>query len=409
MLKLLHTADLHFGRSKHSGLDSETGLSTSLVNDMQAFNEIIDIAFENNVDIFVLAGDIFDKIHVSNAVRKEVAKCFRRILERHHMYVIVGTHDRAHDKYAAHTLSDWMNLSGGDSDHMSRLHIFEQPSSVYHVDDSGNNLGQIIALPEPTRGLLEGKTYTQYVSDFFETIEIREDLPVLLIGHFTIAGAKTGDEVNDLASFRPDEGIAAAFFDDKKIDYVALGHIHRPQELGKYGKIVYPGSLNYCSFTEVNLKKGGYIVQINNDKTIEKKFISLKSPIPLIELKLDLCNIANPMDALRRFVAESIPEKSIVKLLLTMHEDEYKLLDESEVNKLLKDCVSFNVSYDVIRALKMRDSSITVETTLEEAYDKHLAVMGYSEEIISALKSDFKEIVRLSETQLQLDSSMKAE
>lgn len=403
MLSFVHTADLHFGRSKHSNIDSSTGLHTSLVNDMQAFNEVIDIAEKEDVDLVVLAGDVFDKIHVSNSVRKEVAKCFRRILSQRDLVVIVGTHDRAHDKYAAHTLSDWMSLAGGDSDHMSRLHIFEKPDSMLY-SKNGKVLGQIIVLPEPTKGLLEGKTYLEYIKDYFDSADLQKDIPVLVIGHFSVSGAKAGDEGIDVSSYRPTESLPVEFFDERDyIDYVALGHIHYTQELGRTGKVVYPGSLNYCSFTELNLKKGVYVCRISDSKRLEKKFVEIKSPIALKQIKIDVRNEKDPMSKIRREISENSLSSSIVKLVVAADEDQHKRIDEAEVKGLLSPAVSSTVAFDIVRPFKVRDASITLEVSEKEAYDRYLEAMNFSDEIKAEMKKEFEIVTKLFDERLAQD------
>lgn len=391
MLTFAHIADLHFGRAKHSSIDLKTGLQTSLVNDMQSLHEFIDIAEKEKVELFVMAGDIFDKIHVSNAVRKEVATAFRRILNTMHLYVIVGTHDRAHDKYAAHTLSDWKNLAGGDQEHMARLHIFDSPNAVFHRDNEGRIQGQVIAFPEPNKGVLEGRSYLKWIKEELEELDIKEDIPTLMIAHFTVTGAKTGDEAMDIASLKPRESVPVEFFDEREyIDYVALGHIHVTQELGKTGKIVYPGSLNYCSFSEVNAKKGGYICSISDDKKLTKKFVELSSPVPMKEIRLDLRGDKDPMETVRRMLKPLDNSRTIVKTVLKMHESEYKNIDETEVRALLKNSLSSTLSFDIERGLKVRDASISFNTAEDEAFEKYLGSLNYEESMKQAMREEFQ-------------------
>lgn len=401
MLRFAHIADLHVGRQTHSSINTETGLQSNLANDVATLNEFIDAS--ENVDFVVIAGDIFDKIHVSNSVRKEMARIIRRLLNTKDVYIIVGTHDRNHDKYASHSLSDWSQLVGCGPDHMSRLHIFEEPTVVLHKNN-GKIEGQIIALPEPTKGMLEGKTYLQYIESAFESFEIDESLPTLVIGHFTVSGTKRGDEVRDLASFNPDESIPSEFFDDKKyIDYVALGHIHRKQEIGRTGKISYSGSLNYCSFSEVNMVKGGYVCTITDDKVLEKKFIELKSPIPLKEMRIDVSGNQAPMTKLREILSSDSYKNSIVKVVVKLNESERKNIDEEELRSLLGDAVSKTVNFDVVRTVTTRDAALTRDLSHKEAYEKYLALRDIDSEMKSKMIEEFGVIWQAHQAKRMLD------
>lgn len=387
MILFGHAADFHFGRTKFSSLDTSTGLQTSLVNDIEAFNEFIGLAEEAGCEFLLMAGDVFDKIHVSNAVRKEVAAAFKRILATMSLYVIVGTHDRAHDRYAAHTLSDWMNLAGGEADHMSRLYIFEQPESVFHCDKSGNPTVQIIAFPEPTKGLLEGVSYQKYFERELARFQIREDIPVILLGHFSVAGAKFGDEVLDIASLRPKESISLNYLDSLPIDYVALGHIHVAQELGETGKIVYPGSLNYCSFSEVNEKKGAYICSFEG-KELTKRRVFLQSPIALREIEIDLSTELDPNRKACEILATHDLANAIVKVKLTLAEESPKI-EEGRLKHAAVGCKNLHVSSNVQRGMKVRDAGLTYELSLHEAYDRYMSLLEYAPDVKTKMKEEF--------------------
>ena len=393
MLHFLHISDLHFGRTKHSALDTDTGLQTSLINDINSLNEAVDIAEREKVDFIAIAGDVFDKIHVSNAVRKEVAKVFRRILDRMHLYVIVGTHDRAHDKYAAHTLSDWMNFADGEG-HMSRLHVFDKPTFVHHRDSSGKSQGQIVVLPEPTKGILEGKTYLEYVDSAMSQMALDQTAPILVIAHFAVTGAKVGDEQKDVASYRQKEAVPVSYFDERGyLDYVALGHIHLRQELGRTGKVVYPGSMNYCSFTELGQQKYVYIVNISDEKVLEKKFVELKSPVPLREIVIDVRGEADPMQKIRDELKKAKLSKSIAKISIAVHESEKNRIDEKQLKSALKNTISHSVAWNIDRGIKMRDATINHDTEERDAYNRYLEILNYPPDITAEMKAEFEQVL----------------
>lgn len=411
MFKFGHIADLHFGRSKHSSLDAKTGMQTALVNDVVAFNEFVEIAIREKVDALLIAGDVFDKIHVSNAVRREVAKAIRHVLDHMELYVIIGTHDRAHDKYAAHTLSDWMHFSGG-TEHMARFHVIDTPSSFLHMCD-GKPLANILAIPEPNKGALEDpvtcvrKSYTDHVKEAFAQFDIREDLPVVLIAHFAISGAASGEEVFSIAAAKLHEAVPVELFDSMPyLDYVAMGHIHMTQELGKTGKVVYPGSLNYNSFSEATLKKGGYICSISDDKVLTKKFVELKTPVPMQELRIDVRNSLTPMEDIAQQIRTADIAGKVVKVVYKIGEDNVKLVDRSELSKLLSSAVSHRHEPDVERRARVRNSEMTTKTSELQAMQDYLAMKECDAEIRKELEETFQGILRERQEMQNLDAKL---
>ncbi len=112
---------------------------------------------------------------------------------------------------------------------------------------------------DPIKVIENGIKY--WIDDALANID-PPSLPTILTAHASVAGAKFGNE-QDVKIGR-DVILSPGLVTDPRFDYVALGHIHRHQDLnpGKHPPVVYPGSIERVDFGEVNEEKGFIIAEI---------------------------------------------------------------------------------------------------------------------------------------------------
>ena len=235
MIKFIHCADLHLGIQKYGSVDLKTGLNSRIKEDLEQFNRVINYAINKHVDLFMIAGDIFDKRKPEEIVQREFAKRIRLLIDRKiNVIILIGNHEgvTAHD--TAHCLSAIDELNNSEY-----LRIVDD-SRVITYDKL--NIA-IACLP-------------YYDDKVFQGFLLQKGLQAILLGHALIKGAKQGQH-----SFTT--GMHPLNFKNKQFAYKGFGHIHQHQEIGD---IVYSGSINKIDFGDENNAKGFIYGKINNGK-----------------------------------------------------------------------------------------------------------------------------------------------
>ena len=73
-MRILHFADLHIGVENYGRIDPETGLSTRLLDFLQALDEVVEYALSHNIDLVLLAGDAYKSRDPNQTHQRELAK-----------------------------------------------------------------------------------------------------------------------------------------------------------------------------------------------------------------------------------------------------------------------------------------------------------------------------------------------
>ena len=234
---IVHTADAHLGITRYQKIDPEKGLNIRLLDFCYAFREVIDFVVENRPELFLISGDLFDKVNPTNFVRKFVQREFFRVSElKIDTFIIPGNHETPRTRGVANPLTLYTSIP-----HIFvGLTPFEKKKGKYRICGVPYTEDPISHIPPPEKGVTN-----------------------ILLLHTTIEGAKLSserymsfDETAVLPSHIPE------------YEYVALGHIHKFQVLKE--KFVYPGSLERYDFSEIADTKG-FVVYDGDVEFIETK------------------------------------------------------------------------------------------------------------------------------------------
>ncbi len=275
-MKIMHTGDWHLGRTLHK---------MSLIDDQRyILNKLVDKIKEKDVDILIIAGDIYDKSRPSTESVALLNEIFTRIIKETKAKIIsiAGNHDspeRIH--YGSEIL-----MAGGLYTYGT---IDINPYKITLEDEYGKiNFYPIPYLdPFHCRKAYDDdsiKTQDDAYKKILETI--RKDLNTeernICIAHGYITGT---EKIETSESERPlsigtAEYADVKYFDD--FDYVSLGHIHGPQRV-KGENIRYSGSLLKYSFSEADHKKTIPVIDIKEKGNIEKEFLKLE---PIRDLRV---------------------------------------------------------------------------------------------------------------------------
>ena len=267
-MKLLHISDLHIGK-KVKGY--------SLIADqLHVLEQVLDVAKERKVDGIIIAGDIYDSSNPSN----EAINHFDRFISKIHSlgiacYAVSGNHDSVYrvafgsdimakeNVYFAKKYSGTIEPIEADKNTDIWLLPFIRPVDVreYHSDFA---IG----------------SYEEMMQSVIKNLKINKKKKNILVAHqfITNSGKEPERCESESVSLGTLDNIDVSNFKD--FDYVALGHLHRPQTIGR-DTVRYSGSPLKYSFSEKNDKKSIVLIDTSG-KTIKTELIPFK---PLRDMK----------------------------------------------------------------------------------------------------------------------------
>jgi len=333
MIRFIHTADIHFGMENYGRIDPVTGVHTRLLDFVQSLNICITYAIEQHVDFFLFCGDAYKTHHPSQMQQRFFVECFLRLYEaKIPVVIIVGNHDNPLSVGKAHALNlfDQLPFDG--------FYVFEKPG-IYELQTKSGPIA-IVGIPWPTRNILalnatikgqSAQDITEYivgaVSHLINQFSVQLDpkIPALLAGHLTVSnGVFSGSEKKAIYGtdplFLPSQLAIAPF------DYVALGHLHRFQNLNPSGvPLIYSGSIDRIDFGERKEKKGFVDVIIQTKGVIDYNFIEI--PIrPFLQFEVFL-KLGNPTQQIIDVLAKNDLNNAVVKIIYHIHD-----ADKEQVN-----------------------------------------------------------------------------
>jgi exonuclease SbcD len=304
-MRLLHTSDWHVGRNFHG---------RSLLADQEAvLAAIADLVVEHEIDVVLMAGDLYDRAVPSVDAIQLTTRAFRRIREAGAEIVVsTGNHDSAtrlgafaeflaagglHIRSAIDQLADPVLLA----DEFGEVAIYGIP---YLEPDIAR---QVMAVPQVRghAGVL-GEAMTRIRADLADRPAATRS--VVLAHAFVIGGSATESErcIDSVGSAEPSD----ALFEFKRgtvgsvpaevfrgVDYVALGHLHRRQRIAP--DIRYSGSPLPYSFSEAGPRKGCWLVDLDAEGLRDVTAIDLPVIRPLAKVAGSLTEILNGYSELR--------------------------------------------------------------------------------------------------------------
>lgn len=267
-MKLIHLSDLHLGKRVNE---------FSMLED-QAFilQEILRIIDEEQPQAVVLAGDIYDKsVPSGEAVQLFDGFLWELSSRKLQVFVISGNHD------SPERLSFGGRLMEGSGIHLSPVYSGKVEPVVLEDAYGPVNVYLLPFLkPAHVRRYFpeeEIGTYTEALGKAVEALEIHKEQRNVLVTHQFVTGASRSD--SEEISVGGSDNVDASVFDD--FDYVALGHIHGPQNIGS-PRIRYCGTPLKYSFSEVGQQKSVTVAELKEKGALE---VTARPLTPLRDLR----------------------------------------------------------------------------------------------------------------------------
>jgi exonuclease SbcD len=382
-INLLHLADIHIGMENYGRLDSKSGLNSRVVDFLRRLSQAIDMALEHEVDICIFAGDAYKNQRPSPTFQREFARRIKRLAgEGVPVILLVGNHDMATADRAASSLDIFgvLDVPGV---------IVADREEVHQITCRRGQPLQVATVPYPQRSRLLAREQYQNMtlddldmelsrilgenlSDLAAEVKERPDIPAVLTAHLSVSGAKQGSEQSVMIG--RDVVVQKSLLDDPAWDYVALGHVHKHQELngGQHPPIVYPGSLERIDFGEEGERKGFVLVELERGRA-KWEFVPVDAR-RFVTIRMDVRQSAEPMTTILDELEQHPVDGAIVRVIIKASEAQEILLDEKPMRQALRGASYVaSIVRDIDRFQRHRLGGISAEElTPREALELYL-------------------------------------
>ena len=366
MIKILHLSDIHMGSGfSHGKVNPETGLNTRLEDFVNTLSKCIDRAIGQDpknpnaepVDLVIFAGDAFPDATPPPYVQEVFAKQFRRLADaKIPAVLLVGNHDQHSQGNGGASLCIYRTLAVpgfivGDR-------IDNHCISTRHGDI------QVITLPWLTRSTLLTRPETEGLSlaEVNELLikrlepvleaEVRSldpNIPTVLVGHLMADRANFGAE--RLLAVGRGFTIPLSLLIRPEFDYVALGHVHKHQNLNPSNNppVIYPGSIERVDFSEEKEDKGYLLVELEKGK-VKWEFC----PLPVrsfCTIEVDASKENEPQQAILGAIAKRKIEDAVVRLIYKLRSEQLDLITTTTLHLALQEAHSYTIRPELVSQL----------------------------------------------------------
>jgi exonuclease SbcD len=238
---------------------------------------------------------------------------------------------------------------------------------------------QIITLPWLTRSTLMTRQETQgsslaevnqILTDRLEVVieaEIRRldpDLPTVLLAHLMADNATLGAE--RLLAVGKGFTLPLSLLTRPCFDYVALGHVHKHQNLNKSNDppVIYPGSIERVDFSEEKEDKGYVMIDLEKGKA-DWEFCPL--PVRIFRtIEIDLSKQDDPQKALLKGITKYDIQDNVVRLIYKLRSEQLDLIDNSSLHQALSIAHTYTIQAELVSQLaKPRIPELTASSSID--------------------------------------------
>lgn len=379
-MKILHLADLHLGKRVNE---------MSMIEDQKyILDQIITLIKEESVEIVLLCGDIYDKsiptieaIHLLDEFLDQLSKMAIKVL------MISGNHDSIDRLSFGKSLFTRSNLyiASQFENEIEKITVKENGITVNFYMFPFVKSAYISHIFQ-----LQTDSYEECFRYLIEHTKIDEEETNILLSHQFVTANKKNPELSDseTSSLGGIDNIDFHIFDP--FDYVALGHIHKPQAMGRE-MVRYAGSILKYSFSEIHMDKKATILTIDAKKEISLSFHPLK---PLRDMREIECSL----EELLKKQCEIGNQEDYMHVILT---DEEQILDAiGKVRTIYPNVMQ--ISFKNRRHMKQLESAQIKEDQISDQSPAELFEQFYKmqnhidldEKRLQLVLSVFEEVIR---------------
>lgn len=368
-MRILHTADWHLGKSleKRSRIDEQR----------KFLDDFIEIAKENDIDLVIIAGDIYDSSNPSAIAEKMFYDTLKKISDngKRLILIIAGNHDNPERLVASAPLAreHGIIMIGTlktiiDTGNYGRHKIINSGEGFIEIEINGEK-AVILAVPYLSEKRLNEvlykdmdsdeeriKSYSDRVFSLFDSLKdnYREDTINLLVSHLYAMGSEESGSERSIQLGGSYIVNCECF--PKEAQYIALGHVHKPQLVpGTNKKARYSGSPIHYNKKEVSYNKKCFVVDVkaNEEANVKEIYFKVYKPI-------EIWKCENFDDALLKCEENKDRECWVyleIKVDRYMREDEIKKLKELKKDILEITPIIENIHRDDESAISLSEKS----------------------------------------------------
>jgi len=400
-IRLLHFADVHIGMENYGRLDPSTGTSTRVRDFLDRLDEVIEHALKHGADLAIFAGDAFKSRDPEPTQQREFAQRVKRLADAVPTLLLVGNHDMPGMAARASSVDIFEALA------VPGIMVGQKPGG--RIVETRRGPVYLAWMPYPMRNRLlsreehQGQSIEQLeealrriVSEILAELAeeaAAHDMPRVLVGHFSVAEAKLGSERTVMLG--RDVAVQLSTLADPVWDYVALGHIHRHQNLhpGEGPPVVYSGSLERIDFGEEAEPKGFCWVELAR-RSAQWRFVEVAAR-PFRTVRLDVRSAEDPTQHILEALDREETEGAVVRLIVRMRAEQRVSLREKDVLAALTRAASVTISHEVETEARARLGDVTPETlTPLQLVERYFRGRGETDSRIQSLLSKAEELIR---------------
>ncbi len=352
-LRILHFADAHIDMISHGRRDGDNGLPLRVLDFLKALDTIVDTAVQEKVDLVIFAGDAYkDRTPAPTYQREWGRRIMRLSAAGIPTLLLVGNHDLSPAQGRATALQEFNTLQ------VPLVRVIDRPTLLGPAELNGLPL-QVMAIPWVTRSRLLAAQQQNGINplEAFDAIhtnletlvtdwwtQVDPALPVVMTAHASVQGALYGAE--RAVMLGGDLVLSGSIVRNPRLSYVALGHIHKPQNLNPEGvqpPIIYPGSIERVDFGEAADEKYFVVAKIETGQNTQVEWRKLNGR-KFIDRFIQITAAEHFMDAIWKQLppADALTD-AIVRVILEYPREWESLLDEAALRRYAGDTFEFHL------------------------------------------------------------------
>ena len=357
-MKILHMADVHIDETKTVNgkiILNEHGINIRLCDLLDCLEQVKEIAKKEKVSLIIIAGDLYERKQPLDFEYYTASKLMSELTDIAPVVLIAGNHDSENAIEALSFINNVTVLKPFTPVRFEQVTLFGLPYPDLSEADALTLKKQ---LEEKT---VQTTKFLRKSSNF-----------LICVGHVSVEGASypTTSQLSDVAlSVKAFEGI----------DYVALGHIHKPQQIKN---VYYPGSIDTWKRQEADQKKGFYIIDTD---TAEVTFYTIKTR-PVYNFK---------------FYIDSIPEKievedgAIVTIEVEVEDSRTSLYDRKKILEVLTgNPLDVKIIPKIIRTQRPRCEAIIEAKNFEQTLITYMQQKQIDQDSINRILSKVSQLAK---------------
>ncbi len=411
MIKILHFADAHIDIIASGPYDPATGLFLRVTDFLKSLDAIVDTAVAEKVDLVIFAGDAYKDRSPAPTYQREWGKRIMRLSRAGIPTILLtGNHDISPSQLRAHAIQEFSTLD------VPHVYVVDRPRFL-GPKDLENLSVQVLAIPWVTPSAVKNAApeagdanaeldviIENAVSVIIQqALEKRDEtLPFILAAHASIRGALIGEERK--IKLGRDVQLSQGLVKDPRFDYVALGHIHRFQDLnaGSHPPVIYAGSIERVDFGEVDDEKGFVVAEVSRGETRYRWHRLNTRPYR------DFTVTLNTDDrAMEKILAALPPAEdlagAIVRVTIHYPDEISETIDDAEIRERTRLAMDTKINRQPSYSLRARlgESAETQSLTSEELLKLYWQQSHMDEAEAAALQALGERIIRgeITETQ----------